>query len=163
MEDFVTWVDTSKLKRTVMAYNDEVSPFLSSMILLTGPSSTTSICCESSLLYVSWKTCKSTCYPCPMADFARKCTSVSTLCCSVSVFARTLATIIPYTIYLLVYHLLYCTSTEEQMRLFTRVSTRQPVVLTQDTTRHNISSITIPLSFTFFPFTRLSFLEANNH
>jgi U3 small nucleolar ribonucleoprotein protein IMP3 len=25
MEDFVTWVDTSKLKRTVMAYNDEVS------------------------------------------------------------------------------------------------------------------------------------------
>ena len=24
MEDFVTWVDTSKLKRTVMAYNDEV-------------------------------------------------------------------------------------------------------------------------------------------
>ena len=25
MEDFVTWVDTSKLKRTVMRYNDEVS------------------------------------------------------------------------------------------------------------------------------------------
>ena len=25
MEDFVTWVDTSKLKRTVMEYNDEVS------------------------------------------------------------------------------------------------------------------------------------------
>lgn len=24
MEDFVTWVDTSKLKRTVMSYNDEV-------------------------------------------------------------------------------------------------------------------------------------------
>lgn len=24
MEDFVTWVDTSKLKRTVMQYNDEV-------------------------------------------------------------------------------------------------------------------------------------------
>lgn len=24
MEDFVTWVDTSKLKRTVMTYNDEV-------------------------------------------------------------------------------------------------------------------------------------------
>jgi U3 small nucleolar ribonucleoprotein protein IMP3 len=24
MEDFVTWVDTSKLKRTIMAYNDEV-------------------------------------------------------------------------------------------------------------------------------------------
>lgn len=24
MEDFVTWVDTSKLKRTVMKYNDEV-------------------------------------------------------------------------------------------------------------------------------------------
>jgi hypothetical protein len=24
MEDFVTWVDTSKLKRTVMRYNDEV-------------------------------------------------------------------------------------------------------------------------------------------
>lgn len=29
MEDFVTWVDTSKLKRTVMQYNDEVRiPFL---------------------------------------------------------------------------------------------------------------------------------------
>lgn len=28
MEDFVTWVDTSKLKRTVMAYNDEVSAIL---------------------------------------------------------------------------------------------------------------------------------------
>ena len=27
MEDFVTWVDTSKLKRTVMAYNDEVRLF----------------------------------------------------------------------------------------------------------------------------------------
>lgn len=25
MEDFVTWVDTSKLKRTIMRYNDEVS------------------------------------------------------------------------------------------------------------------------------------------
>jgi U3 small nucleolar ribonucleoprotein protein IMP3 len=24
MEDFVTWVDTSKLKRTIMNYNDEV-------------------------------------------------------------------------------------------------------------------------------------------
>jgi len=24
MEDFVTWVDTSKLKKTVMRYNDEV-------------------------------------------------------------------------------------------------------------------------------------------
>ena len=24
MEDFVTWVDTSKIKRTVMNYNDEV-------------------------------------------------------------------------------------------------------------------------------------------
>ena len=24
MEDFVTWVDTSRLKRTVMRYNDEV-------------------------------------------------------------------------------------------------------------------------------------------
>ena len=27
MEDFVTWVDTSKLKRTVMAYNDEVRSY----------------------------------------------------------------------------------------------------------------------------------------
>lgn len=26
MEDFVTWVDTSKVKRTVMTYNDEVRP-----------------------------------------------------------------------------------------------------------------------------------------
>jgi U3 small nucleolar ribonucleoprotein protein IMP3 len=24
MEDYVTWVDTSKLRRTVMSYNDEV-------------------------------------------------------------------------------------------------------------------------------------------
>lgn len=28
MEDFVTWVDTSKLKRTIMRYNDEVSRFI---------------------------------------------------------------------------------------------------------------------------------------
>ena len=36
MEDFVTWVDTSKLKRTVMKYNDQVR-LLSSMysLLLT--------------------------------------------------------------------------------------------------------------------------------
>lgn len=27
MEDFVTWVDTSKLKRTVMQYNDELDDF----------------------------------------------------------------------------------------------------------------------------------------
>jgi U3 small nucleolar ribonucleoprotein protein IMP3 len=27
MEDFVTWVDTSKLKRTVMEYNDELDDF----------------------------------------------------------------------------------------------------------------------------------------
>ncbi|EIM85513.1 alpha-L RNA-binding motif-containing protein [Stereum hirsutum FP-91666 SS1] len=27
MEDFVTWVDTSKLKRTVMSYNDELDDF----------------------------------------------------------------------------------------------------------------------------------------
>ncbi|TRM66549.1 hypothetical protein BD626DRAFT_396303 [Schizophyllum amplum] len=27
MEDFVTWVDTSKLKRTVMAYNDELDDY----------------------------------------------------------------------------------------------------------------------------------------
>ncbi len=27
MEDFVTWVDTSKLKRTIMRYNDEVSAY----------------------------------------------------------------------------------------------------------------------------------------
>jgi U3 small nucleolar ribonucleoprotein protein IMP3 len=27
MEDFVTWVDTSKLKRTIMSYNDEVKEF----------------------------------------------------------------------------------------------------------------------------------------
>ena len=30
MEDFVTWVDTSKLKRTIARYNDEVcAPFQS--------------------------------------------------------------------------------------------------------------------------------------
>lgn len=27
MEDFVTWVDTSKLKRHIAAYNDEVDDF----------------------------------------------------------------------------------------------------------------------------------------
>jgi hypothetical protein len=26
MEDFVTWVDTSARKRTIMKYNDEVGP-----------------------------------------------------------------------------------------------------------------------------------------
>lgn len=37
MEDFVTWVDTSKLKRTIMAYNDEVRslPLLFSDRLIT--------------------------------------------------------------------------------------------------------------------------------
>lgn len=30
MEDYVTWVDTSKLKRTIMRYNDEVSDALCS-------------------------------------------------------------------------------------------------------------------------------------
>jgi hypothetical protein len=28
MEDFVTWVDTSELKRTIMRYNDEVRRLL---------------------------------------------------------------------------------------------------------------------------------------
>lgn len=39
MEDFVTWVDTSKLKRTVMSYNDEVCflAFISSSWLLLLP------------------------------------------------------------------------------------------------------------------------------
>lgn len=27
MEDFVTWVDTSKLKRTIMSYNDELDDY----------------------------------------------------------------------------------------------------------------------------------------
>jgi U3 small nucleolar ribonucleoprotein protein IMP3 len=27
MEDYVTWVDTSKLKRVVMQYNDELDDF----------------------------------------------------------------------------------------------------------------------------------------
>lgn len=30
MEDFVTWVDSSKIKQHVMNYNDEVSEFLGS-------------------------------------------------------------------------------------------------------------------------------------
>jgi hypothetical protein len=37
MEDYVTWVDTSKMRRTVMAYNDEVRSLmrldLSSLII----------------------------------------------------------------------------------------------------------------------------------
>lgn len=27
MEDYVTWVDTSKIKRTVMKYNDKLDDF----------------------------------------------------------------------------------------------------------------------------------------
>ena len=56
MEDFVTWVDTSKLKRTVMRYNDEVRApdallrlFVPSFVrVLIGfcCSSTTSTCCD---------------------------------------------------------------------------------------------------------------------
>lgn len=48
MEDFVTWVDTSARKRTIMKYNDEVSlssPSLESALMgqsLTPDSSTTS-------------------------------------------------------------------------------------------------------------------------
>ena len=34
MEDFVTWVDTSKLKRTVMRYNDEVRLFSNTLMCL---------------------------------------------------------------------------------------------------------------------------------
>lgn len=48
MEDFVTWVDTSKLKRTIMQYNDEVRNFslsckLSFPMVSVLSSSTTSI------------------------------------------------------------------------------------------------------------------------
>jgi U3 small nucleolar ribonucleoprotein protein IMP3 len=34
MEDFVTWVDTSKLKRTIMQYNDQVRLPLSRILSL---------------------------------------------------------------------------------------------------------------------------------
>ncbi len=37
MEDFVTWVDTSKLKRTIMSYNDEVGPLIIESCLLFTP------------------------------------------------------------------------------------------------------------------------------
>lgn len=47
MEDFVTWVDTSKLKRTIMRYNDEVGA-VPACALYSGAyrfrSSTTSTC-----------------------------------------------------------------------------------------------------------------------
>lgn len=33
MEDYVTWVDTSKLKRTIMRYNDEVRTVQSNLSL----------------------------------------------------------------------------------------------------------------------------------
>lgn len=33
MEDFVTWVDTSARKRTIMKYNDEVSPYVYHILL----------------------------------------------------------------------------------------------------------------------------------
>lgn len=35
MEDFVTWVDTSKLKRTIMKYNDEVCSLLAAVSTCT--------------------------------------------------------------------------------------------------------------------------------
>ncbi len=37
MEDFVTWVDTSKLKRTIMSYNDEVGLLIIESCLLFTP------------------------------------------------------------------------------------------------------------------------------
>ena len=49
MEDFVTWVDTSKLKRTVMRYNDEVRLILNHFMAQNTKnsfSSTISICCR---------------------------------------------------------------------------------------------------------------------
>lgn len=51
MEDFVTWVDSSKLKRTIMAYNDEVRalPSLDAALadcIFFFSSSTTSICSD---------------------------------------------------------------------------------------------------------------------
>lgn len=46
MEDFVTWVDTSKLKRTIMQYNDEVSNtiLIHCIVLILQFSWTISIC-----------------------------------------------------------------------------------------------------------------------
>jgi hypothetical protein len=38
MEDFVTWVDTSKLKRTIMQYNDEVSSMYFTFTAVLPPS-----------------------------------------------------------------------------------------------------------------------------
>jgi U3 small nucleolar ribonucleoprotein protein IMP3 len=42
MEDFVTWVDTSKVKRTVMTYNDEVRIFLCRASIFVSKSNATS-------------------------------------------------------------------------------------------------------------------------
>ena len=51
MEDFVTWVDTSKLKRTIMQYNDEVFSGIFYLCSFSDSmySWTTSTCCD--LLY----------------------------------------------------------------------------------------------------------------
>jgi hypothetical protein len=45
MEDYVTWVDTSKLKRTIMQYNDEVfaMPCTQSLSLIFLSSSLTTL------------------------------------------------------------------------------------------------------------------------
>lgn len=53
MEDFVTWVDTSKIKRTVMNYNDEVSGVKRSWwISYTRNSLMTLTCCDFNRLVI---------------------------------------------------------------------------------------------------------------
>lgn len=67
MEDFVTWVDTSKLKRTIMKYNDEVRYQYGILgLLYTNPccslSWTTSTCYSTTIIpfsFLLWYTCMS--------------------------------------------------------------------------------------------------------
>jgi len=75
MEDFVTWVDTSARKRTIMKYNDEVGPVASSVMPLLMTSLMTSIYCNASI-----PVCRDAVYvPIPCMDRDTRCTEYARL------------------------------------------------------------------------------------
>ena len=146
MEDFVTWVDTSKLKRTVMAYNDEVSLRIPSSPLLISPSSTISTSCE----------------PVPIAAHPRR----SFLACQCPRWrtlhgnAQKQCRHITRVVFSLNPSCSCCCTSTERMRIFTRgVAASNMPTCSNYTPRTLLIPSTLLLSYTV----DLSFLEANSH
>jgi hypothetical protein len=74
MEDFVTWVDTSKIRRHVDKYNDKVSLRLHFRMSVIAPSLTTSTCCSAARCVVLLVYCYFT--PCRVRPHVRLAESV---------------------------------------------------------------------------------------